>query len=97
MLSRPWTSPPERLDGTDRLAITKDAAIVRAHSDALAASTLRVFTFVNANMTGQQMADRARALLPEIIERLEDEGPFVDGLYSSGLSNKWPEPAELRL
>lgn len=78
-------------DVSDRgwIAVTKDSAIVRDHRPAIAASSLRMFTLPNANMTGAQLADRVREHMSAIGERAAGEGPFVDGIYADGLRPRW--------
>ena len=73
------------------IALTKDAAIIRDHSDALAMSTLRVFALNNANLSGTDMAARYVEHLPEILARAQEAGPYVYVVTSSGLERRWPK------
>lgn len=73
------------------VALTKDVAIVRAHRDALAASTLRVFALPNANLTGQEMADRFAHHVNRIVQRARQPGPFVDVLGPKRIERRWPD------
>ena len=50
----------QRASDESWIALTKDVAIIRAHTAALDASTLRVFALNNANLTGPEMAERYR-------------------------------------
>ena len=75
------------------VVLTKDAAIVRDHSDALMASTLRVFALPNANLTGPEMAARFEANLHRILQRSRKRGPFVDVVHPSRVERRWP-PAD---
>lgn len=79
-------------DVSDRgwAAVTKDANIIRAHTESLERSTIRLFTFPNANMTGAALAQRVRQHLPQIEVRALSRGPFVDGIYADGLRQRWP-------
>lgn len=88
-----WVGDERWISDVDRLgmvALTKDAAIVRAHRDALAASTLRVFALPNANLTGPAMADRFRIHLHRIVQRARKPGPFVDVLGARRVERRWP-------
>lgn len=79
------------VDRLGLIALTKDAAIVRAHRDALAASTLRVFALPNANLTGQEMADRFAHHINRIVQRARKPGPFVDILGPQRIERRWPD------
>jgi hypothetical protein len=72
------------------VALTKDVAIVRAHSEALARSTLRVFALPNANLTGGEMAERFRVNLHRIVQRSRQPGPYVDVVQPTSLARRWP-------
>jgi hypothetical protein len=88
-----WVGDERWISDVDRLgmvALTKDAAIVRAHGAALAASTLRVFALPNANLTGPAMADRFRIHLHRIVQRARKPGPFVDVLGARRVERRWP-------
>ena len=50
----------KRADGQSWVALTKDYSVIRDHRHVLADTTLRVFAFNNANLTG-----------PELVARLE--------------------------
>lgn len=72
------------------VALTKDAAIARAHPAALRESGLRVFALSNANLTGPQMAERFRLHVHRIVRRAGHPGPFIDVVYASSVERRWP-------
>lgn len=72
------------------VALTKDAALVRAHTDAIRASTIRVFALPNANMTGPEMAERFSANIDRIVQRSRQPGPFVDIVHPGRVERRWP-------
>jgi hypothetical protein len=72
------------------IALTKDLAITRDHTAALEASTLRVFALNNANVSGQEMADRYRRHLEVILQRAARPGPYVYVVGNSGVDLRWP-------
>ena len=51
--------------------MTKDHSVVRDHRDVLAETTLRVFAYNNANLTGPEMVDRLDELLCQFWGGLE--------------------------
>lgn len=71
------------------IALTKDDSIRRDHADALAASRLRVFALNNANLTGEQMAERYVTHLNRIVLRAATPGPYVYVVTASGLQLRW--------
>lgn len=72
------------------IALTKDAAIVRAHIEAIRTSTIRVFALPKANLTGPEMADRVTENLYRIIQRARKPGPFVDIIQPKRIERRWP-------
>ena len=72
------------------IALTKDYSIIRDHEHALTASTLRIFTLNNANLTGRAMAERFGLNLNRIIQRAMRPGPYVYVVTASGLERRWP-------
>lgn len=72
------------------VALTKDTALVRDHTDALAASTLRVFALPNAHLTGPEMAQRFAMNLHRIVQRTRRAGPFVEIVHPDRLERRWP-------
>lgn len=73
------------------IALTKDLAVVRDHSNALSLSTLRVFALNNANLPGTQMAERYKVNLSRILRRSEHEGPYVYVVRPAGIEQRWPK------
>lgn len=71
------------------LALTKDAAIVRHHEEALRSSTLRVFALDNSNLTGPEMAERFRSHLGRIIQRARKPGPYLYVIHSERIELRW--------
>lgn len=74
----------------DWVALTKDAAIVRDHQEALRRSALRVFALTNANLTGEEMAERFRINLSRITQRARKRGPFIDSVLPNKVERRWP-------
>jgi hypothetical protein len=72
------------------VALTKDARIIRAHQEALRASTLRVFALDNANVPGDEMARRFQANLNRILQRARKPGPYVDIVHKDRVEQRWP-------
>lgn len=79
-----------RADQQGWIAITKDYAIIRDHIDVLAGTSLRVFSFNSANLTGDEMAARVTAHLNRILQRARKPGPFVCAITADGLELRWP-------
>lgn len=74
------------------IALTKDASIVRAHTEAIASSTIRIFALPNAHLTGPEMADRFAGHLHRIVQRARKAGPFVDIVHPKRIERRWPPP-----
>jgi hypothetical protein len=72
------------------VALTKDAALVRDHTDALLASTTRVFALPSSNLTGPEMAERYERNLNRIVQRSRRPGPYVDVVHPDRLERRWP-------
>ena len=88
------TTDPEWIRRADRegwVALTKDPSIVRDHRDVLAETTLRVFAFNNASLTGQEMADRLGYNFNRILQRAKKPGPYVWIIKPNGLQRRWPK------
>ena len=88
------TTDPEWIRRADRegwVALTKDPSIVRDHRDVLAETTLRVFAFNNASLTGQEMADRLDYNFNRILQRAKKPGPYVWIIKPNGLQRRWPK------
>jgi hypothetical protein len=74
------------------IALTKDPSIIRHHTDALAASTLRVFALNNANLTGSQMAERYVRHLNRILRLANKSGPYVYEVGARRVEPRWSPP-----
>ena len=72
------------------VALTKDAAILRDHREALKGNGLRVFAFDSAKLTGAQMAERFTLHSNRIASRCKKPGSFVDILHSKTIERRWP-------
>jgi hypothetical protein len=58
--------------------------------DALVGSGARVFCVTNAQLTGDQMAERLVVNLERIVRRSETPGPYIYGVYRDGLRKLFP-------
>ena len=88
------TTDPEWIRRADRegwVALAKDPSIVRDHRDVLAETTLRVFAFNNASLTGREMADRLGYNFNRILQRAKKPGPYVWIIKPNGLQRRWPK------
>lgn len=84
---------PEWIERADRegwIALTKDPSIIRDHREVLAATTLRVFAFTNANLTGAEMVERLGTNFNRILQRARKPGPYVWAITPGGLQRRWP-------
>ena len=84
---------PEWIRRADRegwVALTKDASIVRDHRAVLAQTTLRVFAFNNANVTGSELVSRLNTSFERIIRRSAVPGPYVWVIGRNSLEQRWP-------
>ena len=79
-----------RADAEGWIALTKDLAIVRDHADVLAETTLRIFAFNNANLTGLELVGRLEANFDRILQRARKPGPYVWVITADGLRRRWP-------
>lgn len=80
-----------RADAEGWVALTKDYSIIRDHIDTLSATSLRVFSLNNANLTGPQMAERFDVHLNRLVQRAAKPGPYLYVIGSKGLDQRWPE------
>ncbi len=78
-----------RADAEGWVALTKDYSIVRDHSETLAQTSLRTFSLNNANLTGEQMADRFDMHLNRIVQRAKKPGPYLYVIGANGLELRW--------
>ena len=51
---------------------------------------LRAFCLMNANLRGAEMASRLVANLPRILRIAQEPGPFIHGVYVTGVRRLWP-------
>ena len=72
------------------VALTKDAAIVRAHIAAVRRSGIRMFALPNANLTGPEMGERFVNNVHRIVQRSRKPGPFVDIVHPKRIERRWP-------
>lgn len=85
---------PEWIERANRdgwVALTKDASIIRDHRDVLAETTLRVFAFNNANLTGPELVARLEANFNRILQRAKKPGPYVWVIAPDRLQRRWPK------
>ena len=78
-----------RADQEGWVALTKDHSVVRDHRDVLAETTLRVFAFNNANLTGPEMVDRLEINFNRILQRAAKPGPYVYVIGRDSLALRW--------
>lgn len=78
-----------RADREGWIALTKDCSIVADHKDVLLRTSLRVFAFNNAHLTGSEMQDRILRHLNRILQRAAKPGPYVYKITSKGLEPYW--------
>lgn len=78
-----------RADREGWIALTKDCSIVDGHEDELLRTTLRVFAFNKANLTGAEMQSRILDHLNRILQRAAKPGPYVDKITKKGLDRYW--------
>jgi hypothetical protein len=64
--------------------------LIRDHEQALRSSTLRVFALDNANIAGDEMAQRFQVNLHRIVQRTRKPGPFVDVVHKDRVERRWP-------
>ncbi len=84
-----------RADQEGWVALTKDHSVVRDHRDVLAETTLRVFAYNNANLTGSEMVDRLDTNFNRILQRAAKPGPYVYVIGRDSLELRWrptPDP-----
>ena len=85
---------PEWIKRADRegwVALTKDPSIIRDHRDVLAETTLRVFAFNNANLTGPALVARLESNFNRILQRARKPGPCMWVITPDGLQLRWPK------
>ena len=80
-----------RADSEGWVALTKDPSIIRDHSDVLGETTLRVFAFNNANLTGSEIVARLDYNFNRILQRARKPGPYLWVVTADGLQRRWPK------
>jgi hypothetical protein len=93
--------PGQHVDDTEWLQLAgkegwvvlfKDDRIRRrpAELNALITADVRAFCLTNANLRGEEQAERFVVNLNRIAQRARKSGPFVFGVYPDGLRRLWP-------
>jgi hypothetical protein len=74
------------------VVLMKDDAIRRrpAEREALIASGVRAFCLTNAQLRGDEQARRLVANLDGILRQAANPGPYIYGVYASGIRRLWP-------
>ena len=88
-----FIADPEWIMRADReswVVISKDKSIWHDHSDILEETTLRMFVFTNANVTGSEMAGRLRTNWEGVLRRVAQAGPYVYAILPERLEKRWP-------
>jgi PIN like domain len=77
---------------SDWVVLTKDDAIRRrpAERDALIEAAVRVFCLTNRNMRAAAQTERFVANRHRILRQASRPGPYIYGVYESGLRRLWP-------
>lgn len=72
--------------------LTKDDAIRRrpAERDALTAAAVQVFCLTSAGLRGEEQVDRFVKNRYRIIRQTRKPGPYIYGVYDTGLKRLWP-------
>ena len=87
-----WIADPDWIIRANRegwVVLTKDYSVVRDHRDVLAKTTLRVFAYNNANLTGPEMVDRLETNFNRILQRATKPGPYVYVIGRDKLDLRW--------
>jgi hypothetical protein len=76
----------------DWVVLTKDDAIRRrpAERDALTEAEVRVFCLTNRNMRAAAQTERFVANRHRIVRQARKSGPYIYGVYQTGLRRLWP-------
>jgi hypothetical protein len=76
------------------IVLMKDAKVRYrpAQLDAVNTFAVRAFCLANANLRGVEQAERLVANLPSIIRIAEQPGPYIYGVYATGVRRLWPRP-----
>ena len=79
-----------RADREGWVALTKDSSLIFDHQEVLAQSTLRLFAYNNANLTGEQMVARLEKNFADMLARIREPGPYAYVIESDCLTRRWP-------
>lgn len=79
----------QRADRNRWVAMTKDKAIWYDHMDVLRETSLRLFVFTSANLTGPEMVQRLMANWEVILRRTARPGPYVYAILPGKLEKRW--------
>jgi aryl-alcohol dehydrogenase-like predicted oxidoreductase len=76
----------------DWIVLTKDDAIRRrpAERDALTEAEVRAFCLTSAQLRGAEQIDRFVSNRDRILRQARKSGPYIYGVYESGLKRLWP-------
>lgn len=76
----------------DWIVFTKDDAIRRrpAERDALTAAAVRVFCLTNRHLRGAEQTERFVSNRHRILRQARKPGPYIYGVYETGLKRLWP-------
>jgi hypothetical protein len=75
------------------VVLTKDAAIRRnpLEREVVEAERVKMFVITKAGLTADEQLDRILPNLHRIALRAAKPGPFIHGLYPTGIRQLWPE------
>lgn len=76
----------------DWIVLTKDDAIRRrpAERDALMKAAVRAFCLTTARLRGSEQVERFVLNRHRILQQARKPGPYIYGVYESGLKRIWP-------
>jgi aryl-alcohol dehydrogenase-like predicted oxidoreductase len=76
----------------DWIVLTKDDAIRRrpAERDALTEAEVRAFCLTSAQLRGTEQIERFINNRKRILRQARSAGPYIYGVYESGLKRLWP-------
>jgi aryl-alcohol dehydrogenase-like predicted oxidoreductase len=76
----------------DWVVLTKDDAIRRrpAERDALMEAAVRAFCLTTARLRGSEQVERFVLNRHRILQQARKPGPYIYGVYESGLKRLWP-------
>jgi aryl-alcohol dehydrogenase-like predicted oxidoreductase len=76
----------------DWIVLTKDDAIRRrpAERDALTEAGVRAFCLTSAQLRGAEQIERFVNNRDRILRQARKPGPYIHGVYESGLKRLWP-------